>query len=68
MKIDREALRRHLIEHHHWPQVAHYQATRDDLAGLHVLMHDPERSDEAVARIRALFAMPDPETTGDETA
>jgi len=49
---DREAIRRHLIAEHHWPEVARYNATEQDLRGLHDLLHDPSRRDERLAGIR----------------
>ena len=54
----REEIRLHLIAAHHWPKVAHYDATAADLDDLHTLMHDRSRTGEAVKRIREILRMP----------
>jgi hypothetical protein len=55
----REEIRVHLVAEHHWPAVARYDATADDLIDLHGEMHDPAKDVAAtVRRIRSILRMP----------
>jgi hypothetical protein len=56
---DREFVRMHLVEFHHWPAVARYEASITDLLDIHNLMHDRNRTEEALKRIRQMLNMPD---------
>jgi hypothetical protein len=54
---DREAVRLHLVEMHHWPEVARFDASGEDLADLHRDMHEPAQNGQTVTRIRELLNM-----------
>ena len=60
----REALRQHMIEHHHWPTVTRSTPTFDDLDALHRDFHDPEVGrDTALTRMRRLLDAPPEDTS-----
>jgi hypothetical protein len=56
---DREELRRHLVEAHHWPAVSPYDPTPTDLESLHGDLHNSKANLAAVVeRIRQVLGMP----------
>jgi hypothetical protein len=53
----REEFRLHLVAEHHWPAVARYDATAEDLDSLHRDMHGAAPVEATVHRIRTMLNM-----------